>query len=150
MTVADDLFTPTIAPPTYEVRRPPWRPQSLIFPAVFGGPTAVTVLALVNGHRLGLPRRTNLAVLGVGLAALAARLVVTLVVFDDGADRPVRLIGALAGALVWLAASATQKRRFRAYELRGGEPASLWLPGIGAVLVLGFAEALLILLVAGA
>ncbi|MEU5946038.1 hypothetical protein ABZ793_10805 [Micromonospora sp. NPDC047465] len=148
--MADDLFTPTIAPAAYEARRPPWRPHSLLFPAVFGGPTAATVLALVNGHRLGLPRRTHLAVLGVGLAGLVARLVVTLVVFDDGADRPVRLIGALAGALVWLAASATQKRRFRAYELRGGEPASLWLPGVGAVLLFGFAEAALIVLVAAA
>ncbi|MGK5676192.1 hypothetical protein ACSNOB_25515 [Micromonospora sp. URMC 106] len=148
--MSDDLFTPTIAPAAYETRRPPWRPQSLIFPAVFGGPAAATVLALVNGHRLGLPRRTNLAVLGVGLAALAARLVVTLTIFDNGADRPVRLVGALSGALVWLAASAAQKRRFRAYELRGGEPASLWLPGIGAVLLIGFAEALLVMLVAAA
>ncbi|MGW4497205.1 hypothetical protein ACWENR_01095 [Micromonospora sp. NPDC004336] len=145
--MADDLFTPTITPAAYEARRPPWRPHSLIFPAVFGGPTAATVLALVNGHRLGLPRRANLAVLGVGLAALAARLVVTLAIFDDEADRPARLVGALAGALVWLAASTAQKRRFRAYELRGGEPASLWLAGVGAVFLLGFAEALLLVLV---
>ncbi|MER7330105.1 MULTISPECIES: hypothetical protein [unclassified Micromonospora] len=144
--MADDLFTPTIAPAAYETRRPPWRPQSLIFPAAFGGPTAVTVLALVNGSRLGLSRRANLAVLGAGLAGLAARVAVTLGFFADGSDRPSRLIGALSGALVWLAASATQKRPFRAYELRGGKPASLWLPGVGAVLLLGFAEAALILL----
>ncbi|MEU6073235.1 hypothetical protein [Micromonospora sp. NPDC047074] len=147
--MADDLFTPTIAPAA-EARRPPWRPQSLLYPAVFGGPTAGTVLALLNGRRLGVPRREQLAVLGTGSAGLAARLVVTLAIFDDGADRPVRLVGALAGGLVWLVAAATQKRRFRAYELSGGEPASLWLPGLGAVLVLGFAEAILVLLVAAA
>ncbi|MER7415205.1 hypothetical protein ABT346_00205 [Micromonospora peucetia] len=148
--MADDLFTPTIPPAADEARRPPWRPQSLLFPAVFGGPTAVTVLALLNGRRLGVPRRAHLAVLGSGLAGLAARLTMTFVLFDDGAGGPVRLIGALAGGLVWLVAAATQKPRFRAYELRGGEPASLWLPGLGAVLVLGSAEAILILLVAAA
>ncbi|MEH0975104.1 hypothetical protein V6U77_28640 [Micromonospora sp. CPCC 205546] len=148
MTVADDLFTPTIAPAAYEARRPPWRPQSLIFPAVFGGPTAVTVLALVNGRRLGVSRPAHLAVLGAGLAGLIARLALTLAIFDDGANRPVRLVGALAGGLVWLVASATQKRPFRAYELRSGQPASLWLPGLGAVLVLGFVEAALVALVA--
>ncbi|MEU4776772.1 hypothetical protein [Micromonospora sp. NPDC023633] len=148
MTVADDLFTPTIAPAAYEARRPPWRPQSLIFPAAFGGPTAVTVLALVNGRRLGASRPAHLAVLGTGLAGLVARLTITLAFFDDGGNRPVRLIGALAGGLVWLVAAATQKRLFRAYELRGGQPASLWLPGLGAVFVLGFAEAVLVFLVA--
>ncbi|MGN9764477.1 hypothetical protein ACTMS2_04830 [Micromonospora sp. SD12] len=146
--MADDLFTPTIAPAAYETRRPPWRPQSLIFPAVFGGPTAVTVLALLNGRRLGVSRPAQLAVLGTGLAGLLARLTMTLAIVDDGAGRPVRLVGALAGALVWLVAAATQNRLFRSYELRGGQPASLWLPGLGAVLVLGFTEAVLVFLVA--
>ncbi|MBQ1074652.1 hypothetical protein KBX06_15960 [Micromonospora sp. C31] len=148
--MADDLFTPTIAPAAYEARRPPWRPQSLIFPAVFGGPAAVTVLALVNGRRLGVSRPAQLAMLGAGLAGLVARLTITLAIFDEEADRPVRLVGALAGGLVWLAAAATQKRPFRAYELRGGRPASLWLPGLTAVLLLGFAETVLVFLVAGA
>ncbi|MGS2618907.1 hypothetical protein ACVCAH_30920 [Micromonospora sp. LZ34] len=148
--MADDLFTPTIAAAAYEPKRPPWRPQSLLFPAVFGGPTAVTVLALVNAARLGLPRRAGLAVAGAGLAAVVARTGITLAVFAGEASRPVRLIGALAGALVWLVVSATQKGRFRAYQLRGGDPASLWLPGIAAVLLLGGAEALLIALLAAA
>ncbi|MCM0676921.1 hypothetical protein NCC78_19835 [Micromonospora phytophila] len=148
--MADDLFTPTIAPAAYEVRRPPWRPQSLFFPAVLGGPTAVTVLALVNSGRLGLPRRATLTVLGAGVAGLVARVVVTLSAGAAGTERPGRWIGALAGGLVWLAVSATQKGRYRAYELRGGEPASLWGPGIAAVLVLGFAEAALLLLLAAA
>ncbi|MEH1097741.1 hypothetical protein [Micromonospora sp. CPCC 205561] len=148
--MADDLFTPTISPAADEARRPPWRPQSLIFPALLGGPAAVTVLALLNGRRLGVSHRAYLAVLGTGLAGLAARLAMTLAISGDGSNRPVRLAGALAGGLVWLVAAATQKRRFRAYELRGGEPASLWLPGLGAVLVIGFVEALLIFLVAAA
>ncbi|MER7889184.1 hypothetical protein ABTX15_05105 [Micromonospora sp. NPDC094482] len=143
----DDLFTPTIAPADYQTKRKPWRPQSLLVPAILGGPTAVTVLALLNGARLGLTRRAVLTVLGAGLAALIARIVVTVTLLPDANARPARLVGSLAGALVWLAVSATQKTRFRAYELRGGEPASLWLPGIAAILLLGFVEGALVLLV---
>lgn len=146
--MADDLFTPTIAPTTDD-RRPPWRPQSLVYPALLGGPTAVTVLALVNGVRLGVSRRAALAVAGTGVAALSARIAVTAWLSAAGTERPGRLIGSLAGGLVWLLVAATQKSRFRAYQLRGGEPASLWGPGIAAVLLLGFAEGALILLVAG-
>ncbi|NJP31963.1 hypothetical protein [Micromonospora thermarum] len=145
--MADDLLTPTVAAEAYEVRRTPWRPQSLLYPAVFGGPTAVTVLGLVNGARLGVSRRATMAVAGAGVAALAARIAVTLWLSAAGTERPSRVIGAVAGALAWLAVAAVQKPRFRAYELRGGEPASLWGPGLAAVLVCGFAEAALILAV---
>lgn len=146
----DELFTPTIAPAAYRAGRPPWRPQSLLFPALLGGATPVTVLALVNAGRLGLPRKATLAVIGTGLAALAARTGITLAVLAGEAGGPARVIGALAGALVWLVVSATQKGPFRAYELRGGEAASLWGPGTAAVLLLGAAEALLIVLLAAA
>ncbi|MGN9808106.1 hypothetical protein ACTMSW_01935 [Micromonospora sp. BQ11] len=142
--MADDLFTPTIAPPPYRPARPPWRVPSLLYPAVFGGPTAVTVLGVLNGRRLGLPRSALLTVLAAGLAGLLARVGVSLAFFDADNQRPARLIGALAGGLVWAAVAAVQKRPFRAYELRGGEPASLWVPGIAAVLACGLAEAVLI------
>lgn len=148
--MADDLFTPSITPATYRERRPPWRPGSLLYPAVFGGATAVTVLALVNAGRLRLPGRAVLAILGAGLAALVARAVVTVTLLDGQPGGPARLIGALAGALVWLPVNLLQKGPFRAYELRRGQPASLWGPGVAAVLVFGIAEALVILLVAGA
>jgi hypothetical protein len=144
--VPDDLFTPTIAPAAYEDRRPPWRPQSMLYPALLGGATAVAVLALINAYRLRLPRKATLALVGAWLAALAGRLVATLVLADGQVGRPARLLGALAGALVWLVVSATQKGRFRAFELRGGDAASLWGPGVAAVLLLGASEGLLIAL----
>ncbi|WP_141714688.1 hypothetical protein [Micromonospora mirobrigensis] len=149
-TVADELFRPTISPTARPAGRRPWRPSSLVYPALLGGAAPVTALALVNAHRLGLPGRARAAVLGAGLAALAARVLVTALLLDDGTRGPGRLIGALAGGLAWLAVSATQKGAFRGYEMRGGEAGSLWGPGVLAVLVLGFAEALLVLTVAGA
>jgi hypothetical protein len=147
--VPDDLFTPTIAPAAYEARRPPWRPQSMLYPALLGGPTAVAVLALVNANRLRLPRKAALAVAGAWLAALAGRVVATLLLADGESNGPARLIGSLAGALVWIVVSATQKSRFRTFEMRGGEPASLWWPGFAAVLLLGTVEGLAIALVTG-
>ncbi|MFC0007438.1 hypothetical protein [Micromonospora siamensis] len=149
--MADELFRPTISPTARPDGRQPWRPSSLVYPALLGGAAPVTALALVNARRLGLPGRARAAVLGAGLAALAARVLVTaLVLDDDGSRGPGRLIGALAGGLAWLAVSATQKGAFRGYEMRGGEAGSLWGPAVLAVLVLGFAEALLVLTVAGA
>ncbi|WBB64860.1 hypothetical protein [Micromonospora sp. WMMD812] len=143
----DDLLTPTIAPADYQLKRKPWRPQSLLVPAILGGPTAVTVLALLNAGRLGLSRRATLTVLGAGLAALAARVAVTATLLPEATFGPARLIGSLAGALAWVAVSVTQKTRYRAYEWRGGEPAALLLPGLAAILLLGLVDGLLIRLV---
>lgn len=144
--MADDLFTPTITPATYAPQRPPWRPGSLIYPAVFGGPLAVTVLALVNARRLRLPGRPTLAIAGAGLAAVVTRMVVTVALLDGHMSGPGRLVGALSGAVVWAVANLTQKGRFRTYEMRGGEPASLVLPGIGAAVGLGIVEGIVIVL----
>lgn len=144
--VDDDLFTPTITAETYRRRRAPWRPQSLLVPAVFGGPATVTVLALVNAGRLGADRSARLAVAGAGVAAVAVRLVLTSLF---ATDRPVLLVGALAGAAVGVVATRTQARPFRLAELRGDEPASLWWPGLAAVVLIGSVETLLLILVLG-
>ncbi|MCI4064415.1 hypothetical protein MRQ36_18125 [Micromonospora sp. R77] len=143
--MADDLFTPTITPAAYAAdRRPPWRPGSLVYPAVFGGALPATVLALVNARRLRLSTGPILAVAGTGVAALVARALVTVALFDGHASGPARLVGALCGALVWGVANLTQKSAFRTWEMRGGEPASLVRAGIAAALGLGLVEALLI------
>ncbi|SCG40982.1 hypothetical protein [Micromonospora inositola] len=146
--MADDLFTPTITPAAYAERRPPWRPGSLVYPAVFGGALAATVLALVNARRLRLPTGAALAIAGTGAAALVARLVITVVLLDGRTSGSARLVGALSGVLVWAVANLTQKGRFRTYEMRGGAPASLVKPGIAAALGLGIVEAVLIVVAA--
>lgn len=145
--MADDLFTPTITPATYaDARRPPWRPGSLIYPAVLGGALAGTVLALLNAHRLRLPARAGLTVAGAGLVAVVARVLVTVTLLDGRVSGAARLVGSLCGAAVWAVASLTQRGPFRAYEMRGGEPASLVRPGIVAALGLGLVEAVVIVL----
>lgn len=136
----DELFSPTIrerpAP-----GKPPWRPDSILYPA-FGGPLAAAVLGVVNGGRLGLPGRHLLAIAAAGLVGFGARLAVSAAVEGNS---PVRLAGMVAGALVWLVVLAFQRSPFRAYTFRGGEPASLVGPGFAAFFGCGVLEAILIL-----
>jgi hypothetical protein len=149
--VADDLFTPTITPAAYAAdRRPPWRPGSLLYPAVFGGALAVTVLALVNARRLRLPTGPTLAIAGTGLAAVVARAALTVTLLDGHVSGPGRLVAALSGVAVWAVANLTQKGRFRSWEMRGGTPAPLVLPGIAAALGLGLVEAIPLAVALGA
>jgi hypothetical protein len=146
----DDLFTPTITPAAYaEKRRSPWRPGSLIYPAILGGVLAATTLALINAGRLRLPARHSLTIAGAGLLALTARALVTLTLLDGRISGPGRLTGAFCGALVWAVANLVQKGRFRSYEMRGGEPASLVKAGVAATLGLGLLEGMLIVLLGG-
>lgn len=137
----DELFSPTIREQPAP-GKPPWRPESILYPAFFGGPLAAATLGVFNGGRLGLPGRHLLAIAGAGLAGFGARLALSAAI--DG-NAGVRLAGAAAGALVWLVVLALQRKPFRAYTFRGGEPASLVGPGLAAFLVGGVLEAILIL-----
>ncbi|NUT35859.1 MAG: hypothetical protein HOV79_22620 [Hamadaea sp.] len=137
----DDLFRPTIAARPTAVGEPPWRPDSIIYPAIFGGPLAATVLGTLNARRLGLGRNVQLAVIAVGLACIVARVVATSSVTGLAGGR---ILGSIAGAVVWGMVILTQKKAFRAYQYGGGEPSSLVGPGIGAALGCGIVEAVLI------
>ena len=137
----DELFSPTIGdqPPP---GKPPWRPESIVYPAFFGGPLAGALLGVLNGRRLALPAAQLLAIAGAGLAGFAVRLAVG--AFADSSSA-VRLSGTICGLLVWLAVLAFQRRRFRLVMLRGVTPANLIGPGIAAAVGCGLLEALLIL-----
>ena len=51
-------------------RRTPWRPQSILYPAFFGGALAAATLGMINSYRLRLPAM-NMVVIGVaGLVGL--------------------------------------------------------------------------------
>lgn len=139
----DDLFQPTIgAKPV--VATPPWRPDSIVYPAFFGGPLAATVLGLINGRRLALGNRQLLAVLAAGVAAIIGRIVATDLLSGQVGTR---ILGAAAGLVAWGAVAATQKRAFRAYALGGREPAGLIGPGFAAAIGCGLLEILVITLV---
>jgi hypothetical protein len=137
----DELFRPTIRE-QQAPGKPPWRPESILYPAVFGGPLAGAALGILNGRRLALSGRPLLAIGAAGLAGFGARLAVGAAA--DG-NFPVRLAGLLTGALVWLVLLSFQRAPFRAYTYRGGEPASLVGPGFAAAIGFGVLEAVLIL-----
>jgi hypothetical protein len=136
----DELFSPTIRDrPT--PGKPPWRPESILYPAFFGGPLAAATLGVLNGRRLALPGVQLLAIAAAGLVAFVARVAVSAAI--DG-NSGVRFAGTVGGILVWLVVLALQRKPFRAYTYRGGDPASLVGPGFAAFLGCGLLEAILI------
>lgn len=138
--MSDDLFTPTIKAPA-PTATPPWRPDSIVYPAFFGGVLTATVLGLINWRRLDLGRNALLLIAGAGLACLIGRIVVVAAV---GGTTVGRISGSIAGLLTWLVINHLQRRPFRAALNRGVEPSSLIWPGIGATLGLGLVEGILI------
>lgn len=136
----DELFRPTIRERA-EPGRPPWRPDSIYYPAFFGGPIAAATLGLINGRRLGLARERLLAIAAAGLVCFAGRVAVSVAVEGSGA---LRLAGSITGVLVALVVGIFQRRPFRAFVYRGGKPAGLVRPGLLAVLGCGFLEAAVI------
>jgi hypothetical protein len=124
-----DLFTPTITAQA-TTGRPPWSVPALVFPALVGGPLAVTVLGLINGRRLriGTAGQASVAVAGVvafGLRLLAAALL-------GGSAGGGRIASGLAGALAYGVVTYFQQRPYRAFALRGGDSAGLLWPGVAA------------------
>jgi hypothetical protein len=136
----DDLFTPTIRERTAD-GTPPWRPDSILYPAFFGGPLAAATLGVINGRRLGVATGPLVGIAVAGVAAFVGRLGVTAAL---GGNTGLRLIGSVAGILVWLVVIAYQRRPFRAFTFADGEPASLVGPGIVAVLAGAILETVVI------
>ena len=137
----DDLFQPTIRDEQSGSGEPPWRPESILYPAFYGGPLAGATLGVLNGARLGLPRPRLLVIAAAGLAAFAGRAAVT-VALSGGSG--LRLVGSVAGVLVWLVVLAFQRKPFRAYTFRDVEPDSLVGPGIAAAVGCGLLEIVLL------
>lgn len=136
----DELFRPTVRerPAT---GKPPWRPDSILFPAIVGGPLTAAVLGFLNGRRLALPGPQLAMIAAAGLAGFGVRLTVGALV---EANAGVRAAGAIVGALVWLVVMAFQKRPFRTFTYQGGDPARLIWPGLAVFFTVGIAEVVLI------
>jgi hypothetical protein len=141
--VADDLLKPTITETPQPLRRP-WRVDSLVYPAFFGGPLAVTYVGAINARRLGVGNRQIALIVATGAAALVAQLMVVVFLLDELSTGVQRLSFSVAGIIVWSVAKLVQQRPFRIFLLRGGEPASLWGVGIGVVLASAAIELILI------
>jgi hypothetical protein len=135
----DDLFRPTITARPAPAR-PPWRPQSIVYPAFFGGPLAAGVLGVLNGRRLALPSWQLFVIGAVALAGVGGRVAISAAV-------GLRFAGTVSGLVVWLVLLAFQRRPFRVVLLGGAEPASLVGPGLAAAIGGSLAEVALTLAV---
>jgi hypothetical protein len=129
----DDLLKPTIIEQS-ALRQPPWSVDSLVYPAFFGGPLAVTYLAAINARRLGVGERNIVLIISVGVAALLAQLAVIAFLLQGVSSGVQRFSYSLTGIAVWGVARYVQRQPFRIYLLRGGKPANLWGPGVAAVI----------------
>jgi hypothetical protein len=118
-----------------------------VYPAFFGGPVAVTVLAAINARRLGGSGRVVSLICAAGAVALSAQLLVAAFFLQETSASVQRFSYSLAGVAVWGVAQYLQRRPFRVFLLRGGKPASLWGPGIGMVIVSALLQFLLLQLV---
>lgn len=151
--IDDELLQPTVrndAPPRGRGSRP-WRLQPQFWVAFLGGALACGTIAILNAGRLGIPRKQRwmmggLTALTVGvLLALWMRQppAPTFVKFTAAA-RDMRLYARIAAVVLYLGLAAMQRKADAHYQVFSeGEYDSLWLPGIGAILVAGTVQTLL-------
>lgn len=148
-----DLFQPTVEDaPVYE--RVPWNPDSNFYVAFFGGIVPATAIAFFNARRLEAPDVAwrVLALGGVVFALFLAGAynIDRQVLDDETARRYARLGIRIAGVLLHFAFLAMLKRPWRRFQIaRGGDPAPMWGPGIGAVIGGSLVQAAGVLAMAG-
>lgn len=143
--MTDELLRPTIRTSAGSER--PWRVGSQGYVAFFGGALAVTAIAYLNSGRLGMPAKDRRTLLVIGGVALAVELLIARLVADLVAMNALRLIVRAIALLGYLAMARLQHTPERVFQLRGGEHARLWGPGLAAVFGLGIPEILLIAVV---
>lgn len=148
----DDLFSPTLQGRVgRRSGEKPWRLSSQFWVAFFGGVLAATVIAYLNGRRLGLPEGRQRGILLTGAAALLATVALSLILgagdVGGAADRSVqsavRLGGRVIAVIAYLVFYRLQTAADHAYSFYSPEEdeyASLWKPGLAAVFGLGLAQ----------
>jgi hypothetical protein len=149
----DDLFAPSLGegrrrvPPSGER---PWRLGSQFYVAFLGGPVAAGLVGYLNGRRLGLPSARLAVIAAVGLVSLAA-VAVAVAAVGWSENRPLRLLSAVGGVVAYLGIRQLQQDADRRYGVGRREDEtydSLWLPGLGIVLLGGVAAAVVLAVVA--
>lgn len=151
--MSDDLLQPSIGKMVSAPRKMPWRVQSQLWVAFFGGIAAVTTIAILNARRLGLDRRKQWLMAGAGAVALGVLLALwlrqppapTFIDFARG-SRELRLIGRVIAVVLFLLHALLQKPADAHYRVFAkGDYASLWGPGIAATFLIGSLQSLLII-----
>lgn len=141
--MADELLRPTITA-NVDLSVRPWRLMSQAYVAFFGGVLAVTVIAVLNARRLGVNAAGQRQIVGVGVVALLVSAAVVVFVTEDEVNSGLRVATRIVAVLCCLVQLRIQRPMDRAFQLRGTDYKSLWVPGIAAVIGLGLLELLLL------
>jgi len=143
----DELLRPTIgAGVDMSVR--PWRLMSQTYVAFFGGVIATTVIAFLNARRLGVEAVRQRLVLLVGAAGLVAVIAVFAALNTDGdLSSGLRVAIRVVAVVCCLIQLRIQRPMDRAFQLRGADYGSLWVPGVAVTIGGAIAETLILLLV---
>ncbi|MEN6371606.1 MAG: hypothetical protein ABFD64_06280 [Armatimonadota bacterium] len=150
----DDLLSPTLGDQQLQpAGRKPWQPTSLLYVAFFGGALAYTVIALINGRRIGLSKDKQNLIMLLGFIGLVASFIMHYFfpVIDGNFTLhtenklSIRLGDRIIGTALYLICSSFMNEANRIYQYRcktGYE--SLLGTGIAAVVGLGSAQLIII------
>ena len=139
-TVKGDLLTPTLAEhrPRDWSQQLPWRLNSQVFVGFFGGPVAVTIIAVLNGGRLRMPAARLALMAAIGLAGTIAGVLAAGLI--DAAAAP-RLLVQVAGVVTCGPLYLLQRSPDRVHSTFSphvdpeDDYDGLWAHGIAAVIV---------------
>src|ERR1044071_418387 len=125
--MADELLRPTITA-NVDLSVRPWRLMSQAYVAFFGGVLAVTLIAFLNARRLGVDAARQRQILAVGVVALVVSAAVVVFLTEDEANSGLRIATRVVAVLCCLGQLRIQRPMDRAFQLRGTDYKSLWVP----------------------
>ncbi len=150
----DNLLQPTLQDKTLAAnldRKKPWALNHQIWVAFFGGVLAITVIAYINGKRLGLepPKQRGIILTGVASFTLVLAYTFALVYIPalDFASRDtlsLRYASRILAVLAYFLLASLQKPAMRLYRFHHDDFASLWQAGLLAVFGLGILQGFII------
>ncbi|MEM7111988.1 MAG: hypothetical protein AAF614_06115 [Chloroflexota bacterium] len=150
----DDLFAPSLTEYTSKtavLTQPPWRLDSLLWVAFFGGATAIAVLMWLNGKRLKLQPKIQQRVLFLGIAGVLVTLIAAMILGAasvPGVWKPAesgwRVVSRVISMLAYLGMRQQQSPGDRLFRFAQGDKYdSLWRAGLISVFGLGTLQNLL-------
>lgn len=138
--VDSDLFRPSLQDHDPQREAKPWRLSSQMFVAFFGGTMSIAIIAAINARRLRCPPRVVRGVTGFLYIATVLDLLTRILLARgmipiEMEPSTARLGLRIFALLVYVGARNAQVPYDRIYS-RGeeGEYASLWVPGILAMI----------------
>jgi hypothetical protein len=144
----DDLLQPTVRTPRTTGGQP-WRLQSLGYVAFLGGVIAGTTMTFLNAGRLGATLRQRWLVIAAGVLGLAVTIPLVIALYDPDRGSVYRLAARVVAVLAFLVQAWLVRPHDRAFQLRDGDYASLWGPGLAAVVACGLVEGILFSIILG-